>query len=528
MEHKAVIEKLTECMKDIFAFAVSRVYNKQDAEDLTNDIIVEVLASAERLQNDDAFYGYLWSIADNTFKRYIRNKKRIDTEVHTEFVGVCWDTPESKLIENEELMLLRRELSLLSKQYREVSIQYYTEKKSCTAIAKEMNISEEMVKYYLFKTRKILKEGVTMDRKYGEKSYNPGKFYPNFWGSGNNGYIWHTFERRLPGNIVLAAYEKPLSIEELSLELGVSTPYLEDELDVLLKHNFVRKFGNKYQTDILIFKKSLEEEVQKTVPCAEICMKTVSQIKKQVDALLPKFKKQDLGVALDDNKLRWFIVNFAMIEALGSFEEHAQKKFGPYPRLNATTVGLVWGHDSDTYMLRYFRGIYGRCENREHTAWYTAVNYSILKNCQNWHGGDMSWTQVICDGILNKTISNQDAETVAQLVRRGMVIVENDRLKANFPTFNTRQAYYMRQQLQEAIDAIMECMGKICELTTDLCKKHTPKHLQDRCERLAYVCHQADVMGIVVEKLVAEGYLAVPEEKTNLCIFGVRKLSTDS
>ena len=119
MEHKAVIEKLTECMKDIFVFAVSRVYNKQDAEDLTNDIIVEVLASAERLQNDDAFYGYLWSIADNTFKRYIRNKKRIDTEVHTEFVGVCWDTPESKLIENEELMLLRRELSLLSKQYRD-------------------------------------------------------------------------------------------------------------------------------------------------------------------------------------------------------------------------------------------------------------------------------------------------------------------------------------------------------------------------------------------------------------------------
>lgn len=180
MEQKVVIEKLTDSMKDIFAFTVSRVYNKQDAEDLTNDIIVEVLASAERLQNDDAFYGYLWSIAENTFKRYIRNKKRIETEIHTDFVGVCWDTPENKLLESEELMLLRRELSLLSKQYREVSVKYYIEKKSCAAIANEMSISEEMVKYYLFKTRKILKEGVTMDRKYGEKSYNPGKFYPNF------------------------------------------------------------------------------------------------------------------------------------------------------------------------------------------------------------------------------------------------------------------------------------------------------------------------------------------------------------
>ena len=312
------------------------------------------------------------------------------------------------------------------------------------------------------------------------------------------------------------------------MELGVSTPYLEDELDVLLKHNFVRKSGSKYQTDILIFQKSLEEELQNTVPCAEICMKTVSQIKKQVDALLPKFKKRDFGIEMDDNRLKWFIVNFAMIDALGDFEGTAQTKFGPYPRLNATTVGVVWGHDSDAFMLRYFHGIYGHCENREHTAWYTAVNYNVIRNCQNWHVGDMSWTQAICDGILNNTISNQNEEIVAQLVRRGMVVVENGWLKANFPTFNTRQAHWMRQQLRETIDATMECMGKICEMITDICKKHTPKHLQDRCERLAYVCHQADVMAIVVEKLVAEGYLTIPEEKTNLTIFGVKKLSTDS
>ena len=320
MEHKVVIEKLTDSIKDIFAFAVSRVYNKQDAEDLTNDIIVEVLSSADRLQKDEAFYGYLWSIAENTFKRYIRNKKRIDTEVHTEFVGVCWDTPESKLIENEELILLRRELSLLSKQYREVSIQYYIEKKSCTAIAKELGISEDMVKYYLFKTRKILKEGVTMDRKYGEKSYNPGKFYIDFWGNQKSGYIWQIFERRLPGNIVLAAYQKPVSMEELSLELGVSVPYLEDELDILLKYDLMTKTGNKYQTNFVIFTTAFEQELQKIVPTAEICMATVARIKNLIESLLPKFRKTDFGVVLDDNWLRWFLVNFVMIESLAQFE----------------------------------------------------------------------------------------------------------------------------------------------------------------------------------------------------------------
>lgn len=525
MEHSIVIQKLNDSVKDIFAFCVSRLYNKQDAEDLTNDIIVEVLSSAERLRNDEAFYGYMWTIAENTFKRFIRSKKIKETEYHADFQGVYWDTPENKMLEDADLIVLRRELSLLSKQYRDVTVRYYIENKSCTVIAKELDISEEMVKYYLFKTRKILKEGVTMDRKFGERSYNPGKFYPNFWGSGNNGYVWQTFERRLPGNIVLSAYEKPVSIEELSLELGVSAPYLEDELDVLVKHNFVQKLSNKYQTDFLIFKTPLENEFQDAVSSAEICIETVLQIKKQVDMLLPKFKKMDLGIEMDDNQLKWFIVNFAMVDALGEFEEKAVRKFGPYPRLNASTEGLIWGHDNDDFFRRHFNGIYGHCENREHTAWYTAVNYSVIEKCQHWYGGHIGWTQVICDAILNAEISNQDEEAVAQLIRRGVVSVNDGKLRANFPTFTTRQAHVMRQKLKKSIDATVECIDKICTIAAEICKKHTPKHLQDRCERLAHVNYQADVMGIVVEKLVADGYLTVPEERTNLCVFGVRRLS---
>ena len=85
-----------------------------------------------------------------------------------------------------------------------------------------------------------------MDRKYGEKSYNPSNFCIDFWGNGGNSYIWETFERKLPGNIVLAAYEKPLTITELSLELGVSAVYLEDELEILLKFHFITKKANYF------------------------------------------------------------------------------------------------------------------------------------------------------------------------------------------------------------------------------------------------------------------------------------------
>ena len=59
--------------------------------------------------------------------------------------------------QDEEIYRLRRELSLLSKMHREVSVMYYVKNMSCSEIAKAQNISIEMVKYHLFKTRKLLK-----------------------------------------------------------------------------------------------------------------------------------------------------------------------------------------------------------------------------------------------------------------------------------------------------------------------------------------------------------------------------------
>ena len=125
MEQATAYKKLQGCLKDIFAFSISKVYDKQDAEDLTQDIITEVLASVDRLENDSAFYGYMWRIAENVFKQYIRKKKAPQIEFNEKFCGVYWETPEQKSIENEEIAVLRRELTLLSKQYRESPVKYY-------------------------------------------------------------------------------------------------------------------------------------------------------------------------------------------------------------------------------------------------------------------------------------------------------------------------------------------------------------------------------------------------------------------
>ena len=240
MEQQVAAKLLEENLHTIFSWAMSKLYDKNDAEDLAHDVICAVLSSVSRLQNDAAFFGFMWRTADNMLKAYIRRKR--STAVFDEsFRGVYWESPESELISSEDNNLLRRELSLLSHQYREATIGHYIYGKSCSELSAELGISPETVKLYLFKTRKLLKEGIGMTREFGEKSYNPAIFRPDFWTNGSNIEYQELFKRRLPGNILLAAYDKPLTITELSLELGVATAYLEDELNILRTHDIIRE-----------------------------------------------------------------------------------------------------------------------------------------------------------------------------------------------------------------------------------------------------------------------------------------------
>ena len=92
---------------------------------------------------------------------------------------------------------------------------------SCAEIAHDLRISVEMVKYYLFKTRKIMKEGVEMTREFGEKSYHPGTFQMDFWGGGRQFPLLGVVQKKAarqhrPGRLT----DAPLTMQELSMELG--------------------------------------------------------------------------------------------------------------------------------------------------------------------------------------------------------------------------------------------------------------------------------------------------------------------
>ena len=320
MTQEKISELVEENMKTIFAYALSRVSPREDAEDLAGDIILAILQSGPRIRDENAFFGYIWAIAANTCKKYLRRKYRCQYETLDEELASGEDFTR-EILKSEEFNILRRELALLSQKYRECTVAYYFEGLSCSETASKLHISLEMVKYYLFKTRKILKEGISMEREFGQKSYQPAPFTfcTIFSGMANEEYQ-NLFNRRLPGNILLSAYYTPMTIRQLAIELGVASAYLEDEIALLEKYHLLTALpGGKYQTNLIIFTEEYRNEFYRKAEksfCADV-KGVLLDVKKR----LPEIRAAGFtGAELDDNRLLWDLLFHLEINGWNQFK----------------------------------------------------------------------------------------------------------------------------------------------------------------------------------------------------------------
>ena len=220
MDKQELDAKVEEIAKALLSYCSARTSNHFEAEDLAQDIILEIYKSSSNIRNVDAVYGFMWAVAGNVYKQWCKNKVR---SKECEMTDDLPDVAEPLAEDDSMLYLLRRELTLLSEKYRKAVVLYYTENKSCSEISGRLGVSESMVKYLLFKSRQILKEGMIMERNYGQQSYNPKGLSLLFWGNGANRY-YHLCDSKISQNILFACYNDKLSAEQISLAIGVSLP----------------------------------------------------------------------------------------------------------------------------------------------------------------------------------------------------------------------------------------------------------------------------------------------------------------
>ena len=519
MTEKKASELLAENLSAIYGYAYTRLYDKDKAEELAADIVYEIITSAHNLKNETAFWGYAWRIAENTLRRFLRKTAIITVEWTDVNAGSYAISPEEEFIRKEEeadtLYLLRRELSLLKKLHREICIAYYIDGKKCSHIAFEQKISVEMVKYYLFQTRKTLKEGIGMVRTLGEKSYNPGTFRLDFVGDRN--LYGNLFQRKLPGSIVLAAYTNPMTAEALSVELGVSMPYLEEELEILEAAGVLQKAGERYQTNIVILTDAYETEfIEQT---ADVYDKIALDVFETAKSLLPQLRVLAFhGSDYDDNRLMFAILNLVFMRA---YDFARQKSpLGKQNQLPLGSHGWIYGYDND-YIHCHFYGITQETWNAAGTAWFSAENYRILERAQLYdHYDFQNKTEAMCDAILQKE-ANRENPTLPWLISERFIHCENNQLSANFIVFSSSEFRKVCDILSKCIETVADCMITISDKAEKMLLKVVPAHLRSQCKDIAKIHHRIDVAAFLLETLIRENKLTVPEEKTPLCVWGV-------
>ena len=91
-----------------------------------------------------------------------------------------------------------------------------------------------------------------MERSYGEQSYNPKSLNILYMGEGPNHYWNLVSGSRIRQNILWACYNDRLTEDEIALQIGVSLPYIEDDLRQLTETWLLQKDGNYYKTNIII------------------------------------------------------------------------------------------------------------------------------------------------------------------------------------------------------------------------------------------------------------------------------------
>ena len=170
---------ITEYLKPIFGFTLKRCKSMQDAEDLSQDIVLRAFR-ALLIKDDIGDDGkFIWTIAHNALSNYYRDTAKSVIGVSIDEVSEIIADPDSMFADDDNADTIRRlqsEIAYLSKLQRRIVIAYYFENRKQADIAKDLGIPLGTVKWHLFEAKKELKRGMDTMRKASELKFNPIRF----------------------------------------------------------------------------------------------------------------------------------------------------------------------------------------------------------------------------------------------------------------------------------------------------------------------------------------------------------------
>ena len=178
MRNRLIHDFTENYMEKLFYFCLKKTGNHIEAEDLTQDIALQIITALNKGTIPTSFSAWIWQIAHNRYSVWAKAKHSRNESVTGSDIGDYEIEDESEnildeMVHTEQMALLRRELAFIKSDYRNIVVAYYIENKSVREIAESLSLPTNTVKSRLLRAREILKEGMNMAREFGKRSYNP-------------------------------------------------------------------------------------------------------------------------------------------------------------------------------------------------------------------------------------------------------------------------------------------------------------------------------------------------------------------
>lgn len=153
---------------DVYGFQLKRTENENDAEDITIQTFSKAFDKIHTYNPDYEFKTWLITISKNIHIDLVRKRKSsisntIDRHEEDDFYDVIDESPspEDKLITEQNLAKLLRDIKKLKPHYQEVLNLRYFQELSYNEISEQLNEPINNIKVKLLRAKKLLADIIT-------------------------------------------------------------------------------------------------------------------------------------------------------------------------------------------------------------------------------------------------------------------------------------------------------------------------------------------------------------------------------
>jgi len=500
---------------DLLKWALRRFKSKEDAEDLCQEVmsrfakmVITKEAQGEEIVKVDS---YFWRIAYTLLDDYHRDSVKKQKLV-ADLEDKLHISQEKATDTDDSLRKLHISIGQLNYNLREAMIMFHLEKKSLSDISKKLNVTESYVKKILHESRQKIQQNAKNNLYEIEKVYRPNRVMMCMAGEKQDSLDFHIVSYSLSKqNICLACYERACSVEELTMQLGLPSAYVEYDINWLVDNGFLKKQKNRYSTMFFIFDGTFYTLLtniyyQHKARCLDKIVHKLTALQDKIQVI--GFIGSDKPIA----ELLWLMIyTFTDMAATQTYFEQQGHRF---EFINKTTGEQyfpfgIFSIDSKIrpdplFMKKYVElnkweheGTCSSLDDDNQLSWlmlrkgkeYLSTCLSITAQPPDiWSYKDLLY-KVCKRGFSVDSLSDDERFKLSQCIEMGFLSLAKDdkTIVPNIYVFTPAQRKLFEDILSECFDDVRVEMRALYLELRKMCKAHLPKQLNGFIDFVSYL-----------------------------------------